>query len=128
MSGARWLFATVAALSVGAACSDDPTTGSARVGTVTLRLTTPHADDGAMTFEVSGPPIDGVSAADGSLQLFTRRVGESTIVGAVVGGRQRRRGDAQVPDAGARPSTRPGARGRDAECARALGAALTAVP
>ena len=102
MSGARWLFATVAALSVGAACSDDPTTGSARVGTVTLRLTTPHADDGAMTFEVSGPPIDGVSAAVGSLQLFTRRVGESTIVGVVVGAVANGAVvTLQVPDAGA---------------------------
>jgi hypothetical protein len=52
---------------------------------VTLRLTTPHTDDGAMLFEVSGPPIDSATAANASLQLFTRRVGDSTIVGVVAG-------------------------------------------
>ena len=62
MSRSRWIFEMVAALSVGAACSDNPTSGSARAETLTLRLTTPHADDGAMTFEVSGAPIDGATA------------------------------------------------------------------
>ncbi len=85
MNGARWIFAMVAVLSVGAACSDDPTTGSTRAGTVTLRLTTPHADDGALLFEVSGPPIDSATAANASLQLFTRRANGSTLVGVVAG-------------------------------------------
>ena len=85
MSRSRWIFAIVAALSVGAACSDNPTSGSARAGTLTLRLTTPHADDGAMTFEVSGAPIDGATAVDASLRLFTRRESGSTVIGAVVG-------------------------------------------
>ena len=85
MSRSRWIFAIVAALSVGAACSDNPTSVSARAGTLTLRLTTPHADDGAMTFEVSGAPIDGATAVDASLRLFTRRESGSTVIGAVVG-------------------------------------------
>jgi hypothetical protein len=85
MSGSRWIFAMVAALLVAVACSDDSTGAAARVGTLSLRLTTPHADDGAMLFEVSGPPIDSASAVNGSLRLFTRRVDGSTVVGAVVG-------------------------------------------
>ena len=84
MNYARWIVTIVAALSVGTACADDPLGGSARAGTVSLRLTTPHADDGAMLFDVSGPPIDSVTASNASLQLFTRRAG-STIGGAVVG-------------------------------------------
>ncbi len=85
MSRLRWIFAMVAALSVGAACSDNPTGGGARAGTLTLRLTTPHADDGAMTFEVSGAPIDSATAVNASLRLFTRRVGGSAMLGVVVG-------------------------------------------
>jgi len=85
MSVSRWIFAMVAALSVGAACSDDSTGGAPPAGTLIVRLTTPHADDGAMLFEVSGPSIDSASAVNGSLRLFTRRVGGSTVVGAVVG-------------------------------------------
>ena len=85
MNGARLIFAMVAVLSVGAACSDDPTGSSARAGTVILRLTTPHADDGALTFEVSGPPIDSAMAADASLVLFTRRTGDGALVGLVAG-------------------------------------------
>jgi hypothetical protein len=38
-----------------------------------------------LLFEVSGPPIDGARAVSGSLQLFTRRVGTSTLAGVVVG-------------------------------------------
>jgi hypothetical protein len=89
MSHARWIFAMAAALSVAAGCSDDPTGGptggGAQAGTVILRLTTPYADDGAVLFEVSGPPIDSAVAVNGSLRLFTRRAGGSTIVGVVVG-------------------------------------------
>jgi len=85
MSGSRWIFAMVAALSVAAACSDDSTTAPVQPGTLRLTLTTPHDDDGAMTLEVSGPPIDSATADHASLRLFTRRVDGSTIVGAVVG-------------------------------------------
>ena len=82
-----------AALLVGVSCSDDPVAG-AGAGTVTLRLTTPHADDGAVLFEVSGPPIDSATADNASLRLFTRRLGETTIIGALVVARRREGGAA----------------------------------
>lgn len=85
MRRGRWFLALIAALSVAAACSDEPTR-SADAGTVTLRLTTPNTDDGAVLFEVTGPPIDGATPATASLQLFTRRDGDSTLVGVVAGG------------------------------------------
>src|SRR5688500_13317337 len=85
MNSTRWVFALIAVLSLGTACSDYSTGGNARVGTLTLRLTTPHADDGAVMFEVTGPPIDSAMAVNASLRLFTRRAGGSTIVGVVVG-------------------------------------------
>lgn len=85
MSRSRWIFVIVAALSAGAACSDDPTGGVTQAGTVMLRLTTPHADDGAVMFEVSGPEIDTAIAVNASLRLFTRRASGSTMVGVVVG-------------------------------------------
>jgi hypothetical protein len=85
MSGARWIFATVAALSVAAGCSNNSTGAAAQPGTLSLTLTTVSADDGAMTFEVSGAPIDDARAGDGSLRLFTRQADGSRLVGAVVG-------------------------------------------
>jgi len=85
MKGIRWVLALVAVLSLGTACSDYSTGGAERAGTLTLRLTTPHADDGGVMFEVSGPPIDSAMAVNASLRLFTRRAGGSRIVGAVVG-------------------------------------------
>lgn len=71
----------------GAACANDSTGagGQAQSGTLILRLTTPHADDGAVLFDVSGPPIDALAPVNASLRLFTRRANETTIVGAVVG-------------------------------------------
>lgn len=84
MSRSRWIFVMAAALTVGAACSDDPV-GGAQAGTLVVRLTTPHADDGAVMFEVSGPAIDTAIVVNASLRLFTRRASSSTIVGVVVG-------------------------------------------
>ena len=84
MSRSRWIFVMVAALSVGAACSDDPV-GGAQAGALVVRLTTPHADDGAVMFEVSGPAIDTAIVVNASLRLFTRRASSSTIVAVVVG-------------------------------------------
>ena len=84
MSSLRRMFTIAAALLVGVSCSDDPVAG-ARADTVVLRLTTPHADDGAVLFEVSGGPIDSATADGASLRLFTRRAGETTIIGALVG-------------------------------------------
>lgn len=85
MSRSRWILAMATALLMGAACSDDPVGGVTQAGTVTLRLTTPHADDGALLFEVSGGPIDSATAGNASLRLFTRRPSGSTIVGVVAG-------------------------------------------
>ena len=87
MNRSGWIFALVAALSVSAACSDDPVGGMPRAGTLSLRLTTPHVYDGALTFTLSGPPINNVIAANASLRLFTRGggSGDSTIIGVLVG-------------------------------------------
>jgi hypothetical protein len=85
MNRARRTLVMMAALLAGAACSSDPTGGGPPAGTLILRLATPHADDGALRFEVSGPAIDTVLAVHPALRLFTRRVDGSTIVGAVVG-------------------------------------------
>jgi hypothetical protein len=85
MNRLRWSFTLVAALLVGAACSNDSTGSVAGAGTLTLRLTTPSSDDGALLFELSGPPIDTTAAANAALQLFTRRTDGSTLIGAVVG-------------------------------------------
>ena len=72
-------------LLVGAACASDSTGTGSGAGTLILRLATPHDDDGAVLFEVSGPPIDTLVSVNASLRLFTRRADGSTIVGAVVG-------------------------------------------
>ena len=85
MNSSRWIFAIIALPLLGAACSNDVAGGGPQAGSLTLRLTTPHADDGALTFQVSGPAIDGAAAANASLRLFTRREGSATVVGAVVG-------------------------------------------
>lgn len=85
MNRLRWIVVVVAALSVASACSDYTTAVAPRAGTLTLRLTTPHVDDGAMTFELSGLQIDSATAVNASLRLFTRRVNGSTVAGAVIG-------------------------------------------
>jgi hypothetical protein len=86
MNRVRILFALVAVV-IGAACAGDSTGsgGPAGRGTMIVRLTTPHSDDGAILFELSGPLIDSVVAVNASLQSFTRRANDSTIVGAVIG-------------------------------------------
>ena len=85
MNRSGWILALVAALSVIAACSNDPVAVVPHAGTLTVRLTTPHVDDGALTFTLSGPAINNATAANASLRLFTRGSGESTIVGVLVG-------------------------------------------
>ena len=86
MNRMRILFA-LAAVVIGAACAGKATGSGepAGRGTLIVRLTTPHADDGAILFELSGPPIDTVVAVNASLQSFTRRASSSTVVGAVIG-------------------------------------------
>jgi hypothetical protein len=100
VNSARWILA-VAVLLLVVACAKDATGGAAQAGTLTLRLTTPHVDDGAMTFTVSGGPIDSAVAVNASLRLFTRRGGETlngAVVGALVNGAVI---TVYVPDAGA---------------------------
>lgn len=77
------LFAMVAAVSLVSACTDYSTGTGYEPGTLQVRLHTPHADDGAVLLEISGPAIESVTA-NGALQLFTRRDG-TTIVAAIVG-------------------------------------------
>ena len=84
MKTARWIFTMVAVLFVAVACSNDATGGDKQAGTLTVRLTTPNADDGAMMFQVSGAAIDSATAVNQSLRLFTRRDG-GDVVGVVVG-------------------------------------------
>ena len=78
------ILAMVAVLFIAAACAKDATGGDKQAGTLTVRLTTPNADDGAMSFRVSGGPIDSALAVSQSLRLFTRADG-ATVVGVVVG-------------------------------------------
>ena len=85
MNRSGWIVALVAALSVSAACSDESITGGPQAGTLSLRLVTPNADDGALQFELSGAPLDTATAGNASLQLFTRRLSDSRVVGVVVG-------------------------------------------
>lgn len=80
-----WTFAIVAAVLVGTSCSEEGTGGVPQAGTLVVRLATPHADDGALLFEVAGPPIDSATAANAALRLFTRRDNNGNVVGAVVG-------------------------------------------
>ena len=86
MRRVRALFAVLALL-LAVACADDSTGtgGPPHAGTLIVRLTTTHSDDGAVLLELSGPPIDSAVALNASLQLFTRRANDSTIVAAVVG-------------------------------------------
>jgi len=85
MNRSAWIFALVTTLSVSAACSNDPVAVVPHAGTLTLRLTTPHVDDGALTFTLSGPAINNATAANASLRLFTRGSGDATIIGVLVG-------------------------------------------
>lgn len=134
MNRMRWILALLATLSLGAGCSDDVTGGgNPRAGTLLLRLTTPRADDGALVFEVSGPPIDSALAANASLRLFTRRVDGVTVVGAVVGAvANGALVTLHVPDVGAAAgytaTVREVANRQDALRATLTGYALTVTP
>ena len=84
MKSMRRILALAVLLYLAVACTDDPTGTPSRSGTLLLHLTTPHADDGAVMFEITGPPTDSVTAVSDSLRLFTRRAG-GTLVGVVIG-------------------------------------------
>lgn len=77
-------IAVLLAALLAAGCANDATGGDRQAGTLTLRLDTPNADDGAMTFQVSGGVIDSARAVNQSLRVFTRAEG-GTVVGVVVG-------------------------------------------
>jgi hypothetical protein len=83
MKATRRMLALVVLCCVGSACSDDPT-GTPRGGPLLLQLSTPNADDGAVMFEITGPPIDSVTTINDSMRLFTRREG-GTLLGVVIG-------------------------------------------
>ena len=97
-----WLV-VFAVLVFGAACADATGNGGPpHRGTLIVRLTTSHADDGAVLFELKGPAIESVVAVNASLRVFTRRANDSTIVVAVVGVVANGAvATMQVPDAGA---------------------------
>ena len=71
---------------VAAACSTDPV-GEEPPPTVALllRLNSPHTDDGALLFTLTGPAIDSATTTNAALRLFTSRVSDTTLVGALVG-------------------------------------------
>lgn len=83
----RMKMAMAGTLFLGLGCNYSPTYGggSGSSGELTLRLTTPHPDDGAVLFEVVGAPVESSVAANGALRLFTRRDGNNRLVGALIG-------------------------------------------
>ena len=58
----RWILTAVAVVAI-AACASDSIGSPQGGGSLVLRLTTPHGDDGALTFELSGPSISTQSTA-----------------------------------------------------------------
>lgn len=70
---------------VTAACSSDPTEEQPPATVALLRLTSPHTDDGALLFTLTGPAIDSATTTNAALRLFTSRVSDTTLVGALVG-------------------------------------------
>jgi hypothetical protein len=83
MKRSHRLLALVAVLSLWTACSDEPMS-TPRAGALFLNLATPHADDGAVIFVITGPAIDSATVDKSSLRLFTRR-SNGTLAGIVVG-------------------------------------------
>lgn len=81
----RWRMLTVWAV-LGLACGEGPT-GPVQ-GTVTIHLSSPHADDGALLFTVTAPEgqtIDTVTAACSGCRAFMGRSGDLRVSVAVVG-------------------------------------------
>ena len=79
------LSIAAAILLASAACASDPTGEEPPATAALLRLTSPHIDDGALLFTVTGPPIDSATTANAAVRLFLRRVSDTTLVGALVG-------------------------------------------
>lgn len=66
------------------ACSDDPPTGPDD-SAVTVSLSTPNADDGALLVVVSGGALTDVQPASAAYQLFWRAVSDTETRVIVVG-------------------------------------------
>lgn len=98
-----YVLFTIVVLTLSAACNDSTGYGGpVGAGTLVLQLTSPHPDDGAVLFEVTGPAIESAGTANASLRVFTRRDGTSRVVGAVVGDLANGAvATLQVPDRGA---------------------------
>lgn len=67
------------------ACGDDPPTGGGEAEVVTVSLTTPSSDDGALLITVTGPGLDDVRPASASYRLFWRAVSANEARVIVVG-------------------------------------------
>lgn len=65
------------------ACGSDSTTGPT-AGTLTVSLTTPNADDGAMLLTVSGPDMTQIAVEDTS--LYVRYAQDGTTITVVLVG------------------------------------------
>jgi len=90
----RWAFGLVILLSVAASgCKlDDLTTGvdgggstGPTAGTLTVSLTTPNADDGAIRFTLTGPFVTTPRAASPGHLVFTRQRSSQELDVVVVG-------------------------------------------
>ncbi|MBC7790217.1 MAG: hypothetical protein H7Z74_09755 [Anaerolineae bacterium] len=57
-----------------AACGKDRGPAAPKAGELTLNLTTPYADDGAILVAISGPQIGTVRAASSALAVHSRAV------------------------------------------------------
>jgi hypothetical protein len=78
MNGPRVLL-IAAALATAVSCDHSPVVVSLpppppEPGVLTLRLTTPKSDDGAIVLDVRGPDVTQVQLADGTMFLLTESV------------------------------------------------------
>lgn len=71
-----------------ASCSDSP--GPDDSGPLTVSLTTPNADDGALLVVVTGPELTDIQPTSSAYQVFSRRAGATEtrviVVGDIVAG------------------------------------------
>lgn len=73
-----------AVLAAGLACTEDGPTSAPEALPVTVELTSPNEDDGAILLAVTGGSVDAASAVSGDAALYSGSTGGSTLV-AVVG-------------------------------------------
>ena len=78
------LAAALLAAGLGA-CSDGGGEGPNGSTAVTVVLTTPNTDDGALLMVFTGPALSGVQASSAAYQLFWRAVGPNETRVIVVG-------------------------------------------